>query len=1086
MKRLALIAAGLITWPVFAHEPGELGLPWLSPSTTAGAAAPDAPAVQLPGQTLPMKPARHIRFETEAASWASLSVSPDGRSIAFDLLGDLYVMPIAGGRAKPIAQGLAFDTQPVFSPDGRWIAFVSDRSGAENLWVMRPDGSGARQISFRDDDTPLTSPAWSADGKAIFVSRFRADLNGYELWRHDLSGGQQLLAPVRASADQARSAFTSSIGASASRDGQYLYYARLIGAPDFDKLSQWTIRRRDLASGAETELLPEPASRRGAPAGAFFRPIVSPDGRWLAYVTRFDVETALRLRELATGADRQLAFPVQHDQAEASNWQDIFPGFAFTPDNRSLIVGRNGAIERIDIATSAVTPIPFTAAVDAQLGALKRPDIREETGPVRARLIQTPELSPDGSRIAFSALGRIYVMPADGSQRPRRLTTAGDPEFHPTWSPDGGSIAFVSWTAKTSGHVWIAPADGSAPPRRLTETTDFYTNPSFTPDGRSVLALRSPQAARLLTYMEFGNQREATLVSLPLDGGPARAILSAKMGGKPHFAANPTQVYLKFADGLNAVDLATGQRRLAVSIVGPGYYFIEGPDSADDVRISPDGRHALALIAQQLHLVDLPAADGATIDLSKPSPDHRRLTDVGADFFGWADGGRTIIWAVGSTIYRQPIDAKAPTSVEAVVELPRDTPSGSILLRGARALTMKGDQVIEDADILVTNDHIAAIGPRGSLAMPAGTTIRDVAGKTIVPGFIDTHDHVADVRRDVLDMEPWGPAARLAYGITTAFDPSTLTIDGLAYQDLIDAGLAIGSRMPSTGPALFSYNRFASLDEVRAVLRRYRDHYRTSNIKEYRAGNRRVRQWVAMAAQEMGMLATTEGALSLKLELSQILDGYGGSEHALPVMPLGDDIIRFVAQSGTSYTTTLQITNGGPPAQDQFVARDNQHDDPKYRRFTPHFAADLKMRDRPWHIPSDYSFPAVAAGAAAIQRAGGLVGMGAHGELPGIGFHWEMEAHVMGGMTPAEVLHAATIGGATTIGRAAEFGSLEPGKYADLVILDADPRVDIRNSRRVSAVMKNGRLYDGASLDELWPRQRPHPAPWFQEKGNTK
>ncbi len=1079
MKRHIFFAL-LLASPAAAHDTRELGLPMLAPAAQTGTPVPEAPRMQSPGQTLPMKSARRISFETNEASWASISVSPDGKTIAFDILGDLYVMPVEGGRAKRIAAGMAFEMQPVFSPDGKWLAFVSDRSGSENLWVMRPDGSGARQISFRDDVLPVTSPAWSADGDSIYVTRYRPEIGALELWRHTLSGAEELVVPVRARPDQDRGSYRHTIGANASRDGRSLYFAALTGALSYDSVPEWKIRRRDLASGEESVVMPEPANRRGGAAGAFFRPVVSPDGKTLAYATRHDGGTALHVRDLETGADRRLAFPVQRDLAEAALWQDLFPGYAFTPDGKALIVGSHGKIERIDVATGARTNIAFTAKVDAELGTLQAPDIKQETGPVRARLIQTPILSPDGRTLAFSALGRIYVMPADGSAKPRRVTTDGDPEFHPSWSPDGKSLAFVRWTAKDAGHVWLAATDGTAP-RRLTTAADYYTSPAFTPDGSAVIALRSPQAARLLTYMEFGNQRQATLVSLPVAGGAARDILTDTMGGKPHFSSNPGEVLLQFGDGVNAVDLATGKRRRTVSIVGPGYYFIEGAVPVDDVRISPDGTHAIAIIAQQLHLVDLRGNSEGHVDLLKPGPSHRQLSDVGADFLEWADGGRTITWAVGSTFYRLPLEGGKRTTMDMVVEAPRDTPTGRLLLSGARAITMDGDAVIEEADILIDGDRISAVGKRGSLAVPADAVVRDVRGKTIVPGFIDTHDHVADVRRDVHDMQPWGPAARLAYGVTTAFDPSTLTIDGLAYEDLIDAGLAVGSRMPSTGPALFSFNRFNSMDEVRAVLRRYRDHYRTYNIKQYVVGNRRVRQWIAMAAQELGMLATTEGSLSLKLELSQIIDGYGGSEHAFPVMPLGKDVIGFVAQSGSAYTTTLMITHGGPPGQGYFITRDSQHDDPKYRRFTPHFAADLKMRSQPWHIDSDYSFPAVAAGAAAIQRAGGKVGMGAHGDLPGIGFHWEMEAHVMGGMTPAEVLRAATIGGARTIGRAKEFGSLTAGKYADLVILDADPRTDIRNTRRIAQVVKNGRVYDGPTLDEVWPRAKKHETPWFAD-----
>ena len=321
--------------------------------------------------------------------------------------------------------------------------------------------------------------------------------------------------------------------------------------------------------------------------------------------------------------------------------------------------------------------------------------------------------------------------------------------------------------------------------------------------------------------------------------------------------------------------------------------------------------------------------------------------------------------------------------------------------------------------------------------------------------------------------------ANLAYGVTTGFDPSSLSIDMLAYEDLVDAGLVIGSRIHTTGPALFSFNEFQSPLDVAAVLSRNAVHYRTRNLKEYRTGNRRVREWVAMAAREQGILPTTEGALSLKLDLTQIMDGYAGNEHSLPTVPLYDDVVQLLARTRVSYTLTLMITHGGPEGQDYYIGRTAPHDDPKFNRFAPHYVVDIKSLQRTWRDSREYLFPRVAESAAKVLRAGGLLGVGSHGEVPGLGFHWEMQAYAQGGMTPMEVLRSATLGSAETIGRAAEFGSIEPGKYADLVVLDRNPLADIANTLAIREVMKNGRLYDGATLDEVWPRQRPLPAPWF-------
>ena len=1092
IARAALLALSCAWGAVLAHGLEEEAFPFLAEGAHDNGSLAGSRVHQPAGQTLPLKPTRRIAFDTDEGTWMSVDLSPDGKHIVFDLLGDLYSLDAAGGKATPITRGLAFDAQPTYSPDGQWIAFVSDRSGAENVWLSRPDGSEPRQVSFGDDDTPLVSPAWSADGQSIYVSRFLWSLNSYELWRYGLDGSETLVVPIKAT----QGPELGTLGAAVSPDGKQVYFARHCDGDDAGGVPNWAIVRRDVASGKEETLIPEPPGpgRRPYP-GTYFRPALSPDGKRLAYATRFQGQTGLRVRDLATGDDHWVAFPIEHDQLMAQSWQDLVPRYAFTRDSQALILSRNGKLERLPLAGGAATPIPFTAAVDQQLGPLTRVVVKQETGPVRVRVIQTPVQSPDGKTLAFSALGQVYVMPLSGHSKPRRLTTSAAPEFHPAWSPDGRDIVYVTWSAKEAGQVWLAPAAGGAP-RQLTDQAAFYTYPVFTPDGRHILVARSSNRGRLSMSMDLPFTRDAELIELPVAGGPARVVYTGKFGSRPHFAANPGIAYVRTAVGLSTIDLATGEEKPAVEVRGPAWYFMDGSAPVDDSRISPDGRWVLALIAQQLHVLAAPAP-GQSIELLNPKVAHRRITDVGADYFEWADGGKTITWAIGATFYRRALSdihlnsaqspgwladapriGKGTEAFEAVVEVPRDDPRGALVLRGARAITMRGAEVIENADILVRDGRIAAVGPSGSLSVPAGATVRDMTGKTILPGYIDIHDHVSDIRRDVLSRESWGLAARLAYGVTTSFDPSSLSIDMFSYWDMGDAGVLTGARVPTTGMAMFSFNRLASLDEARALLHRYKDHYRTSNVKQYLIGNRRQRQWLAQAAQEVGVMPTTEGSLSLKLDLSQIIDGYSGNEHAL-VAPLYRDVIEFVARSRTSYDGTLQIKNGGPGAQDDFVIRDRPMTDPKFLRTRPYSVAAATALTRQWEEPETFMYPRIAGDAARIQRAGGVVGIGSHGEIPGIGFHWEMEAHVQGGMTPLETLHAGTIGSAEAIGRASEFGSIEPGKIADLVILTADPRTDIRNARALANVMKNGRLYDADTLDELWPRQKRYETPWF-------
>lgn len=1089
---LALVLAA----PAFAQEAGEPLLPFMSPAAV-GNAIPDRARLQQPaGQTLPLKPARRLRTDVSAGTWMSLDIAPDGRTILFDILGDLYTMTASGGRATRISGGLPFDTQPTFSPDGRSIAFVSDRSGADNLWVAKADGSDPRQISFGNDDTVLVSPAWARDGTGIFVSRYRPDLNEYELWRYDLSGSGSLIGPIRDSQAAPRDSWRSTLGAAPSPDGRSLYFARHDGNTSLDEVDHWVIVRRDLASGKEETIVTRPDGPRTPLApGAFFRPAVSPDGRWLAYGARASGQTELRIRELATGEDRRLALPIEHDQLQSAMWQDILPRYTFTPDSKAMLISVRGRIERIALESGAVTPVPFTASLDIAIGPSTRQDIREDQGPIHARLIMSPVASPDGEALAFSALGRLYLMPLDGRSAPVEFAAGGDPAFQPSWSPDGHRLVWVRWSERRAGAIWSAPVDGSAAPVRLTDVPAFYSFPVFTPDGTQVVALRGGQQTRLDVYMEYARQRDADLILLPAKGGAPRVLTHGSLGSRPQFANG--KLYVLADDGLDLIDIASGARSLAVQVQGPGWYFQDGAVPVDDLRISPDGKWLLAQVSQQLHIVAMPAAAGATVDLSDPHAPHRRLTGAGADYFEWSADGSRIDWSTGSTFYSRPLaqvrfdpaaqpgwtadtPAAGETQVRADVVVPRAIAKGRLLLRHARLLSMApGDAVIPDAQILIENGRFASVGLDGASPAPADATVIDLHGKTVLPGFIDTHDHVATVRREVLGLEDWGLRARLAYGVTTSFDPSTLTIDMLAYQDLLDAGLMTGPRIRQTGVALFSMQRFASLDDAVAVIRRYRDNYGLRNIKEYRTGSRQVREWVLQACAILGMQPTTEGALSMKLDLTQIMDGFAGNEHALVAAPLQQDVLALMKATRTSYTTTLNITNGGYEGQDWAIANDDPDADPRIALWWPRLFREQMFLNRHWHRLEEYRFPAIASDAAAVQAGGGLVGIGSHGETPGIGFHYELEMHALGGMKPMAVLHAATIGSAETIGRKSDLGSVEPGKVADLVVIDGDPLTDLRNARRVVQVMRDGRLYDAATLDTIWPERRALGPPWF-------
>jgi Tol biopolymer transport system component/imidazolonepropionase-like amidohydrolase len=1029
----------------------------------------------------PPGPSHDATIDVTKGTWLSLDVSPDGKEIVFDLLGDLYTIPMTGGEAKAITNGVAWDMQPRYSPNGRWIAFTSDRSGGDNIWIANRDGSEPKQVT-KETFRLLTQPAWSPDSETLVARKHftsERSLGAGEMWLYHRSGGDGLQMTKKRTdqKDTGEPVF--------SPDGKYVYFSDDVtpGAVfDYNKDPNgqiYVIQRLDRDSGEIERYVTGP--------GGSIRPTPSPDGKSLAFIRRVRYKSTLFVRDLESGRETPLFDGLDRDMQETWAVHGVYPGMAWTPDAKSIVFWAAGGIHRIDVSSKQVTDIPFHVKGTRRVTEAVRFPIEVAPKNFDIKMLRWVEVSPNGRQVLYQALGRIYVRDLPNGT-PRRLTKQDEhQEFYPSWSRDGRSVVYTTWNDESFGSVRVAPAAGGEG-RVVTDKPGHYLEPSFSPDG-SRIVYRTTSDGYLTSALWSG---VTGLFVVPAAGG--KSTLVTKKGVLPSWgAANDRIFFVTFEDegkrALRSVNLSgSEEREHAVSAF------------ATDFAISPDERWLAWTENFEAHITPF-LRTGKSVEIS-PKMTAAPVATVSRDageYLHWSGDGKRLYWSLGPELFSRDLKdafafldgapATLPKPPESGINIgfsrPYDVPSGSVALTNARIITMRGDEVLENATVVIDGNRIAAIG--ANVSIPAGAKVIDAAGKTIMPGIIDVHWHGSMGSDQIIPQQNWVTYAALALGVTTLHDPSNDTAEICSASEMARARLIVAPRIFSTGTILYGAKspykaEINSLDDAMAHLRRMKAAGAFS-VKSYNQPRRDQRQQVIAAARELNMMVVPEGGSLFEHNMTMVVDGHTGVEHSIPVANIYDDVKQLWGQTKVGYTPTLIVGYGGNWGENYWYQKTNVWEDERLSSFVPRRILDARSRRRVMVPEDELNHFNNARVAKELHDAGVSVQLGAHGQRESLGAHWEIWMFEQGGMTPLQALRAATLDGARYLGLDHDIGSLEPGKLADLIVLDGNPLENIRNTHAVHYTVVNGRVFDSATMNEIGNHPHQRKPFFFQMQG---
>ncbi|QYK05308.1 amidohydrolase family protein [Shewanella zhangzhouensis] len=1042
----------------------------------AAYAAGDAETWQVNAPT--NAPLEKVSVDVNEGTWMNLSLSPDGKYIVFDLLGDIYRIPAKGGEAEVLASGIAWQMQPVYSPDGKYIAFTSDQDGGDNLWVMDADGKNPRAVT-KETFRLINSPAWSPDSQYLVGRKhFTASrsLGAGEVWLYHISGGEgvQLTERPNDQKDLGEPAY--------SPDGRYIYFSQDATPGKTFHYSKdsvagiYKIKRYDTQTG-EIEVLIEGT-------GGAIRPTPSPDGKKLAFIKRDGFQSTLYSLDLASGAKDKLYGELDRDMQETWAIHGVYPTMAWDKNSNDILFWAKGKIQRLNVSSKKITEVPFhvKTQLDVQPSVRYTQNLDHNTFDVK--MLRMAQVSPDGKHVVYEALGKLWVksLPEGKVSRLTKLDD-GISELYPTWSRDGRQLAFTTWTDRDQGTVQVISL-GNRKTTKITQVPGKYVEPVFSPNGE------------LLVYRKASGGY-ITPTTWSKDPGIYKASLKTKentrisaLGFQPQFGADSGRVYF----------MESGETPQFSSINLDGFEKRTHYTSkhATEFRISPDGEQ-LAFAERFKVWVTPFAKHGETIEIG-PKASNLPVTQLSVragESLSWNSKSNQLYWTLGPELYQMPIDssysAKAdaaskpqPTITNISFEQKADVPRGTIAFVGGKVITMDNDQVFDNGVVIITDNKISAVGSKDTVTIPASAEVIDISGKTIMPGLFDAHAHGAQGEDEIIPQQNWNLYAGLSLGVTSIHDPSNDTTEIFAASEQQKAGKIVGPRIFSTGTILYGANlpgytsHIDSVDDAKFHLERLKK-VGAFSVKSYNQPRRNQRQQVIAAARELEMMVVPEGGSLLQHNLTMIADGHTTVEHSLPAGAIYNDIKQFWSQTKVSYTPTLVVAYGGISGENYWYDKTDVWAHPRLSKFVPGDLLKARSMRRPTAPEGHYNHFNVARVANELNNVGVHPNIGAHGQREGLAAHWEMWMFAQGGMSNMEVLKTATIYPAKTFAMDHQLGSISEGKLADLIVIDGDPLADIRVTDKVTHTMVNGKLYDAESMNQLNGDKRQRQPFFFEE-----